>query len=140
MPKCYDKEYDGGKSISGFKGDKISLWTWNVNGINAVLTKKALQEFLDNEEPDILCFNEIKTDDEKLDERGVKTAIPKQYHQFWNCCKIKKGYSGTAVFTKVPPKSVQYDLGIEKHDGEGRTITLEFDHFILVAVYVPNSG
>lgn len=81
-----------------------------------MLTKNALQEFIDAEDPDILCFNEIKSDYEKIEHKGVSEAIPKKYHQYWNCCKRKKGYSGTAVLTKVAPINVQYDLGKEEHD------------------------
>lgn len=66
--------------------------------------------------------------------------IPRSYEQIWNCCKVKKGYSGTAVFSKVKPLKVQFDLGIPIHDGEGRSITLEYEEFFLVAVYTPNAG
>jgi len=88
----------------------------------------------------ILCLNEIKVDDEKLEKMGYHKHIPDCYEQYWNCCKVKKGYAGTAIFTKVKPLSVQYDLGIPKHDGEGRAITMEFAEFVLVSTYVPNSG
>ena len=66
--------------------------------------------------------------------------IPEGYEQYWNCCKIKKGYSGTALFTKVKPQRVIFDLGIKKHDGEGRVITAIYNDFILVCAYVPNAG
>lgn len=82
---------------------------WNVNGINSVLTKGALQEIFDNKDPDIICFNEIKIDQEKLNAGRVKETIPLRYSQYWNCCKGRKGYAGTAVFTKVRPMNVYYD-------------------------------
>ena len=87
-----------------------------------------------------MCFNEIKTDPEKLEERRIKDYVPLRYKHYWNCCTRRKGYSGTAVFTKVEPLKVQYGLGIENLDNEGRSMTLEFEHFVLIAVYVPNSG
>jgi exodeoxyribonuclease-3 len=87
-----------------------------------------------------LCFNEIKIDEDKLNSAGIKSAIPLKYHQYWNCCKSKKGYSGTAIITKVPPKSVHYGIGLEIVDQEGRALTLEFEHFIVTVVYAPHSG
>lgn len=71
---------------------------------------------------------------------GYHKQIPEEYGQYWNCCKTKKGYAGTAILTKVKPLAVKYDIGISKHDGEGRVITAEFKDFILVSTYVPNSG
>lgn len=75
-----------------------------------------------------------------MDKMNYHKLLPSEYEQHWNCCKVKKGYAGTAILTKVKPLSVTYDLGISKHDGEGRVITAEFKEFILVATYVPNSG
>ena len=91
LSKNHYKEYVSSGSKSGFKDDKVAIWTWNINGINAVLTKQALQEFLDQEYPDIVCFNEIKIDDLKLEERKIKDYIPLRYKQYWNCCKTIKG-------------------------------------------------
>lgn len=99
-----------------------------------------MQNFLKKANPTIVCFNEIKVDVEKLDKMGYTKQIPSDYEQYWNCCSVKKGYAGTAILTKVKPIAVTYDLGITKHDGEGRVITAEFKEFILVATYVPNSG
>ena len=84
-------------------------------------------------------MNETKTDVEKLDKKQLCTKIPSGYAQYWNCCTRKKGYSGTAIFTKVRPMSVQFDFG-KKHTDEGRSITMEFQEFTLVATYVPNAG
>ncbi len=86
----------------------------------------------------ILCLNEIKIDQEQLDSTKIHADIPSHYAQYWNCCKSRKGYSGTAVFTKVKPNSVVYDF--KGHDQEGRSITLEFAEFFIVCAYVPNSG
>ena len=99
--KKHSLKYDGGESESGFKDDKVSIWLWNINGINAVLTKNSLQKFLDEEDPDVICFNETKIDEVKLNEVRIQDYIPLRYIQYWNCCTSKKGYSGTAVFTKV---------------------------------------
>lgn len=72
---------------------------------------------------------------------NLKDKFPEGYIQYWNCCKGPiKGYAGTIIFTKIKPINVTYDIGIHKHGCEGRTITLEFDRFFLVGVYVPNSG
>jgi exonuclease III len=95
---------------------------------------------LDSEDPDILCVNEIRTDEDKMKERKIKEHIPLRYIQFWNCSQAKKGYAGTALFTKVAPIKVSYGIGIEKHDNNGRSITAEFAHFAVVVVYTPNSG
>ncbi|MFP4656016.1 MAG: exodeoxyribonuclease III [Candidatus Woesearchaeota archaeon] len=104
--------------------------SWNVNGIRAVM-RKGLGEFVKDEDPDILCLQETKTD-KKLD-----TGID-GYEQYWNFAG-KKGYSGTALFTKMQPKDVTYGMKMEEHDNEGRIITAEFESFFLVTVYTPNS-
>ena len=118
----------------------MSIWHWNINGLNAILERGDLQEFLKKADPTIICFNEIKVDVEKMDKMNYHKQIPSEYEQFWNFCRVKKGYAGTAILTKVKPISVTYDLGITKHDGEGRVVTAEFKEFILVETYVPNSG
>ncbi len=105
----------------------MKIVSWNVNGIRSIV-KKGFKDFLDKNSPDILCIQETKSDKQELLLEG--------YEQYWNSAK-KKGYSGTAVFTKITPKSVYFD--IESHDNEGRVITLEFEKFYLVNVYVPNS-
>ena len=74
-------------------------------------------------------------------DKSVGQGIPSEYYQYWKFCKPPlKGYSGVSIFSKVAPISVKYDLGIEKHDKEGRVITLEFNKFYLIATYIPNSG
>ena len=111
----------------------MKLLSWNVNGLRAVL-KKDFLPFVDTEDPDILCLQEIKAEWEQ-----VGKILPKYEHQYWNSAQ-KKGYSGTAIFSKIKPLSVNYGLGIEEHDMEGRVIALEFDTFFVITVYTPNSG
>ena len=110
----------------------VKLISWNVNGLRAVLKKNFL-EFLDAEKPDVLCLQETKcTPDD------VEQLWPAHYTTYWNCAE-KKGYSGTAIFTKERPLNVTPHIGISEHDREGRVLTAEFPDFFLVNVYVPNS-
>jgi len=118
----------------------LRIYTWNINGIRAVTGKKELQNFISKENPDILCLNEIKIDKDKLESEGIQKIFPTTYNYYWNCCKVKSGYAGTAIFSKIKPINVTYDIGIPKHDGEGRTITAEYEKFFLVATYIPNAG
>ncbi|HAB19580.1 MAG TPA: exodeoxyribonuclease III [Verrucomicrobiales bacterium] len=111
----------------------MKLVSWNVNGLRAVLRKNFL-EFLDQEQPDVLCLQETKcTPDE------VEQLWPAHYTTFWNCAAKKKGYSGTAIFTRHRPLKVSSGIRREEHDQEGRVLTAEFPEFYLVNVYVPNS-
>ena len=109
----------------------MRLISWNVNGIRAAMTK-GFEEFFDSISADIFCVQETKLQPEqiKFEKEG--------YKQYWNSA-VKKGYSGTAVFSKIEPISVKYGIGIEEHDQEGRVITLEFEKFFLVNCYTPNS-
>lgn len=107
------------------------LYSWNVNGLRACM-KKGFMEFVEREQPDVLCLQETKMQPEQAD-----FEFP-GYEVYWNSA-VKKGYSGTAVLTKEKPLSVSYDLGMEKHNTEGRTITLEYADYYLVNVYVPNA-
>lgn len=113
----------------------MKLISWNVNGLRAVVTK-GFKDFFDNVDADIFCLQETKLQEEQVDE-NIK-SIFNGYNEYWNCAE-KKGYSGTAVFSKIKPISVIYGIGIEEHDKEGRVITLEFDKFYLVNCYTPNS-
>ncbi len=106
--------------------------SWNVNGIRAVL-KKGFMDFLEKENPDIICLQETKAHKEQVD-----INLEGYPFDYWNSA-IKKGYSGTAIFSKKQPLSVIYDMDIEVHDQEGRVITLEFENYYLVTVYTPNS-
>ncbi len=107
------------------------LISWNVNGLRACMTK-GFAEYFSGMGADIFCIQESKLQD------GQIHLDLSDYQQYWNYAK-KKGYSGTAVFTKIQPLSVAYGIGMEEHDDEGRVITLEFEEFFLVNVYTPNS-
>lgn len=109
----------------------MKLISWNVNGIRACVTKGFLEYFKEMD-ADIFCIQESKLQEGQID------LELEGYHQYWNYAE-KKGYSGTAIFTKEKPLSVSYGLGIEEHDKEGRVITLEFENFYMVTVYTPNS-
>ena len=106
--------------------------SWNVNGIRAAI-RKGFMEFIDNYKPDIICLQETKARPEQ-----VELDLPQYPHKFWNSAE-KKGYSGTAVFSKIEPIDVINGLDIPLHDNEGRVITLEFPDYYLVNVYTPNS-
>lgn len=105
---------------------------WNVNGIRAAIGKGFL-EFFEREKPDFLCLQEIKCSDGQ-----VNLELP-GYYQYWNYAE-RKGYSGTAIFTRHEPLAVTRGIGMEEHDAEGRVITLEYPTFYLVTVYTPNAG
>ncbi len=105
--------------------------SWNVNGIRACVGKGFL-DFFQEVDADIFCIQESKM------QEGQLTLDLPGYYQYWNYA-VKKGYSGTAIFTKKEPISVSYGLGIEEHDQEGRVITLEFEDFYFITVYTPNS-
>ena len=105
--------------------------SWNVNGLRACMEKGFMDAFRELD-ADVFCLQETK-----LQQGQISLDLP-GYLQFWNYAE-KKGYSGTAVFTKEEPLSVHYGLGIEQHDHEGRVITLEFPEYYLITVYVPNS-
>lgn len=109
----------------------MKLISWNVNGIRACVQKGFL-EFFREADADIFCLQETKL------QAGQIELDLEGYEQYWNYA-VKKGYSGTAIFTKKEPLSVSYGMGIEEHDQEGRIITLEFEAFYMVTVYTPNS-
>lgn len=124
----------------------MKVYSWNVNGIRAVIKKGAIQEFLSRHDPDILCLQETKA------EQGQAEIDIPQYQEYWNSSKNKKGYSGTAIFTKIKPLNVANDLP-EKYvknsglaadnygdaNGEGRVIAAEFDEYFVVTAYTPNA-
>ncbi len=113
----------------------MKLISWNVNGLRAVINK-GFKEFFENIDADIFCIQETKMQEEQIDIEIQN--IFKNYNSYWNSA-VKKGYSGTAVFTKEKPIKVTYGIGKEEHDQEGRVITLEFEKFFLVNCYTPNS-
>ena len=106
--------------------------SWNVNGIRAVL-KKGFMDFLEEHNPDIICLQETKAHKEQVD-----INLDNYPFEYWNSA-VKKGYSGTAIFSKKEPLNIIYDIGIEEHDQEGRVITAEFEDYYLITVYTPNS-
>lgn len=109
----------------------MKLISWNVNGIRACVQKGFL-DFFKEIDADIFCIQESKC------QEGQISLELEGYNQYWNYAE-KKGYSGTAIFTKKKPLSVNYGIGIEEHDKEGRVITLEFEDFFVITVYTPNS-
>ncbi len=124
----------------------MKLYSWNVNGIRAVVRKGELQKFLDKHQPDILCLQETKA------EQGQAAFDAPEYIEYWNSSKAKKGYSGTAIFTKIKPLAVINDIpeefvkagGLTLDDyghsnDEGRVIAAEFDDFYVVTAYTPNA-
>lgn len=110
----------------------MKLISWNVNGLRAVMRKMDFLAYLKEEDADIICLQETKIQDGQVD------LQPDGYHVYWNYA-VKKGYSGTAVFSKQKPLRVMYGIGIEEHDQEGRLITLEFENLFVMTVYTPNS-
>ena len=109
----------------------MKLISWNVNGIRACV-KKGFLDYFNEQDADIFCIQETKLQEGQID------LNLEGYYQYWNYAK-KKGYSGTAIFSKKKPLSVSYGLNIEEHDKEGRIITLEFENFYMITVYTPNS-
>src|SRR3989338_11614908 len=110
----------------------LKIISWNVNGIRSILTK-GFYDFVKKEDPDILCVQEIKAHPSDVD-----MNLSLYEHHFWNSAE-KKGYSGTAVFSKIKPLNVSYANNTVNHNVEGRITTLEYEKFILVNVYTPNS-
>ena len=109
----------------------MKLISWNVNGIRACLTK-GFEDIFKKLDADIFCIQETKCQPEQIELEF------EGYTSYWNSAE-KKGYSGTAIFTKQKPLNVTYGIGIEEHDKEGRVITLEFEKFYMVDIYTPNS-
>lgn len=109
----------------------MKMISWNVNGLRACMNKD-FEKFFYETDADMFCLQETKLQEGQID------FSPEGYNCYWNYAE-KKGYSGTAIFTKKKPVSVKYGMGIEEHDKEGRLITLEFENFYFATVYVPNS-
>ncbi len=109
----------------------MKLISWNVNGIRACV-QKGFMDYFTESDADIFCIQESK-----MQQGQLELTLP-GYYQYWNYAE-KKGYSGTAIFTKKEPLQAAYGIGIEEHDKEGRVITLEYDTFFMVTVYTPNS-
>ena len=113
----------------------MKLISWNVNGLRAVINK-GFKDFFKEVDADIFSIQETKMQEAQLDETILQ--IFEGYNSYWNSAE-KKGYSGTAIFTKQKPLNVTYGIGKEEHDKEGRVITLEFEKFYMVNIYTPNS-
>lgn len=109
----------------------MKLISWNVNGIRAAVNK-GFKDFFEQINADIFCIQETKCQPDQIDLKFDG------YYSFWNSAE-RKGYSGTAIFTKIEPKNVTYGIGIEEYDKEGRVITLEFEKFFMVNIYTPNA-
>ncbi len=109
----------------------MKLISWNVNGLRACMTK-GFEDVFNQLDADVFCLQETKLQKEQI------CFFPEGYHAYWNHAE-KKGYSGTAMFTKKEPLKVTYGIGVEEHDHEGRVITAEFENCYIITVYVPNS-
>ncbi|EUJ22724.1 exodeoxyribonuclease III [Listeria grandensis FSL F6-0971] len=109
----------------------MKLISWNVNGLRAA-EKKGFMDYFQTVDADLFCLQETKLQEGQID------LDLSGYHDYWNYA-VKKGYSGTAIFSKIEPLNVYYGLDIEEHDQEGRVITLEFPKFYMITVYTPNS-
>lgn len=111
----------------------VKIVSWNVNGIRAVIRKEQFHPFVTIHSPDVICLQETKAKPEQ-----VSLDLPSHPYQYWNCAE-QKGYSGTAILSNTEPLAVRCDMGVERHDREGRIITAEFDTYFVVSVYVPNA-
>ena len=116
--------------------NSCKIISWNVNGIRAIIKKDFIND-INKLDADIICLQETKAN---VDQTKTALTVFDQYHVFANSSKARKGYSGTAVLTRIKPLKVTYDINIKIHDQEGRVILLEYDNFNLINVYVPNSG
>ena len=114
----------------------MRIISWNVNGIRANFKKGAFAEILALN-PDILCLQETKAEPSQLSDEILK---PKEYTSYFSSSKIKKGYSGVAIYTKVPPEKITYGIDMPGDDDEGRTVTAHFKDFVLINCYFPNGG
>ena len=122
----------------------MKIIAWNINGIRAMLKKNNLVELINDENPDIICLGETKISCSLVNDvqDSLNKSLNNKYYNYWSPCKVKTGYSGTAILTKKEPINVIYGLNVnnKEYDDEGRVITCEFSKFYLVHVYTPNSG
>jgi exodeoxyribonuclease-3 len=114
-------------------GGAVKIVSWNVNGIRAVVRKQVLHAFVVAHAPDVICLQETRAHPEQ-----VTLALPDHPYQYWNGA-VRRGYAGTAIVSKTAPLSIHQNLGVERHDHEGRVIAVEFDACFVVSVYVPNA-
>ncbi len=114
----------------------MKLVSWNVNGLRAVVKKDAFNAIFEVN-PDIICLQETKAHPDQLSE---ETRSPIGYFSYFDHSKVKKGYSGVAIYSKIKPEKVEYGIGIKKFDDEGRTLIAYFNNFVLLNIYFPNGG
>lgn len=120
---------------------KYKIIAWNVNSIRSLVDKIDLNDFLNDHKPHIFCMSETKLSCPDLVVRQNLTKLIKGYkYRYYSTCSVRKGYSGTAIWSKKKPNNIFYGINNQKYDNEGRVITLEFDDFNLIHVYTPNSG
>lgn len=121
----------------------MKIIAWNVNGIRSSIKTDDFYNFINNEDPDIFCLGETKISCPFADvQKEIKENLKSEYYDYWSPCSTRKGYSGTAIFTKKKPINVIYGMKMydEEYDLEGRVITCEFSKYYLLHVYTPNSG
>ena len=116
---------------------QTKIISWNVNGLRATHKNGYFLPFVEKEKPDILCLQETKADPEQL---PAEARNPKSYFSYFSHSKVKKGYSGVALYSKIKPKKVEYGMGIPKFDDEGRILIAYYKDFVLLNVYFPNGG
>lgn len=112
----------------------MKIYNWNVNGIRSIIRKKSINLFIEEYKPDILCLTETRIDHDNLVKNNFFKSIFQDYFGYWNVPIYKKGYSGTAILTKIKPITHGF------YDNEGRITVLVFNNFVLINVYVPNAG
>jgi exodeoxyribonuclease-3 len=115
----------------------MRIISWNTNGLRATVKQGHFMPLFSFNNPDIVCLQETKCEPEQLDE---KTRNLKGYHSYFSSSKLKKGYSGVAIYSKVEPVKVEYGIGIKKFDDEGRTLVAHYKDFVLINCYFPNGG
>lgn len=120
---------------------KYKIIAWNVNGVRSLIKNHDLEKYLKKENPTIFCMGETKLScPDLLIKAKLKEEVKGYKHRIYSTCPVKKGYSGTAIWSKKEPLNITHGIGIKKHDQEGRVITVEFKEFYLTHVYTPNSG
>ena len=124
----------------------MKIITWNINGYRAIAGQNASKRFdkvtkenklfsyIETEKPDIICLQETKADENQINE---DIRYPEDYFGYYHSCRVKKGYSGVVTFSKIKPKSVNYEIGVERFDYEGRIVELDFDDFVILNIYFP---
>ncbi|MCQ2819237.1 MAG: exodeoxyribonuclease III [archaeon] len=120
--------------------ESLKIICWNVSGFRTTKESGELKTLIDKEDPDIICFNEVKADLEKIKKEKFGDSFSETYKTIWHCADERKGYSGTAIFTKYKPNEIKMGKELFEEDDEGRVISIEYDKFILVCCYTPNAG